>query len=68
MKHRSWKASDDATDASRSVNPPDARPEEYEIVAKRAYERYEERGREDGHALEDWLQAEQDVRGVSQES
>ena len=27
----------------------------------RAYKLYEERGRADGHALEDWLQAEADL-------
>jgi len=32
-----------------------------EQVRRRAYELYEERGREDGHELEDWLQAESEV-------
>jgi hypothetical protein len=31
-------------------------------IAARAYEIYEQRGREDGHALDDWLQAEQELR------
>jgi hypothetical protein len=30
-------------------------------IAQRAYELYCERGREDGHDLGDWLQAEQEV-------
>jgi len=30
-------------------------------VAVLAYALYEQRGREDGHALEDWLEAEQRV-------
>jgi Protein of unknown function (DUF2934) len=30
-------------------------------IRRRAYELYEQRGRTDGHALEDWLQAEADV-------
>jgi hypothetical protein len=34
---------------------------EYE-VGLRAYERYQRRRKVDGHALEDWLQAEADVR------
>jgi hypothetical protein len=34
-----------------------------DLIARRAYQRYEERGREDGHDLEDWLSAEQDLRG-----
>lgn len=32
-------------------------------VAKRAYELYEQRGGQDGYALEDWLQAEREIRG-----
>ncbi len=31
-------------------------------VARRAYELYEQKGRHDGHAVQDWLQAEQTVR------
>ena len=34
-------------------------------IAQRAYHRYEERGREDGHDLEDWLSAEQELGGRS---
>ncbi len=32
-----------------------------EKIAKRAYELYEQRGRQDGHETEDWLQAEQEI-------
>lgn len=31
-------------------------------IARRAYELYCERGREDGHDVEDWLNAERDLR------
>jgi len=31
-------------------------------VAQRAYERYEARGREDGHDMEDWLEAERELK------
>jgi magnesium-transporting ATPase (P-type) len=31
-------------------------------IATRAYELYEQRGREDGHAAQDWEQAEQEIR------
>ena len=31
-------------------------------IAKRAYELYEQEGRREGHAVSDWLQAEQEVR------
>jgi hypothetical protein len=37
----------------------------HDNVQRRAYELYEQRGRKDGYALEDWLQAEHDVRGTS---
>ena len=30
-------------------------------ISKRAYALYEEHGREDGHALDDWLEAERQV-------
>jgi hypothetical protein len=33
-----------------------------EVIRVRAYELYENRGREDGHDLDDWLTAEQEVR------
>jgi len=33
----------------------------HEQVRRRAYELYEQRGKEDGHDLEDWLQAESEV-------
>ena len=29
-----------------------------QLIALKAYELYEQRGREEGHALEDWLKAE----------
>jgi len=31
-------------------------------IRRRAYELYEERGREDGHELEDWLRAEEEIQ------
>ena len=34
---------------------------EYQI-RQRAYELYEARGREDGHELEDWIRAEEEIR------
>ena len=35
-------------------------------IAKRAYELFEQRGGQDGYALEDWLQAEREIRGTAQ--
>jgi len=34
----------------------------------RAYELYEQRGREDGHDLEDWLRAETEVIGRTEKA
>ncbi len=34
-----------------------------EQIARRAYELYLWRGREDGHDLDDWLQAEAEIMG-----
>jgi hypothetical protein len=31
-------------------------------IAKRAYELYEQRGRQDGRAVQDWEQAEREIR------
>jgi DUF2934 family protein len=35
------------------------------LIAMKAYELYEQRGREDGYALEDWIKAEALVHGTS---
>jgi hypothetical protein len=49
-----------ASPKSRTIKP--EKTESYddiqEQVRLRAYELYEQRGREDGHDVEDWLQAE----------
>jgi hypothetical protein len=39
-------------------SPVDVTPQ----IAKRAYELYEQRGRQDGHAVQDWGQAEREIR------
>ena len=55
----------DRTTATRRQTPALAvmksAPELQEQIRRRAYELYEERGRYDGHDLEDWLQAESEV-------
>ena len=33
-------------------------------IQQRAYELYEQRGRADGHELDDWLQAEREIKGT----
>jgi len=35
-----------------------------EPIRCRAYELYEERGRQDGHDLDDWLRAEAEITGT----
>ena len=47
---------------SRALNDGPARVTEHD-VARRAYELYVARGREDGDDFEDWLQAEEELRG-----
>jgi hypothetical protein len=37
-------------------------------VAQRAYELYEQRGRQEGHSLEDWLKAERQLLGLAIQS
>lgn len=37
-------------------------------IARRAYELYEQRGRRDGWALEDWLNAERQLAGAASHS
>jgi len=49
------------TDRDAAITTPDE-----ENVRARAYELYEVRGRIDGHAEEDWLQAEGEVAGSSE--
>ncbi len=45
------------------MNTTEARPTR-ERIAMRAYELYVERGREDGHAVEDWIAAEAELHVV----
>ena len=36
---------------------------DYERIARRAYELYEQRGRQEGRDVEDWVKAEQQLAG-----
>lgn len=40
-----------------------APPKIEEDIRKRAYELFEARGREEGHELDDWLRAEEEIVG-----
>ncbi len=49
------------TSAPNKNNTPKSYADLANQVRIRAYEIYEKRGREDGHALEDWLQAQSEL-------
>lgn len=57
-------ASGTATATRRAAKPASTAPARLDAgeVARVAYALYEQRGREDGHDLEDWLRAEAIVR------
>ena len=57
--------SDQRSGPNRTISDP-AQLEEQ--VRLRAYELYEARGRENGHELEDWLQAEAEIRGTQRKA
>ena len=51
--------------SAASVSSSDA---DRDAVCKRAYELYVDRGMEDGHDLEDWFRAEQELAGRKSQS
>lgn len=56
------------SDATGQAPPREASDEQIrERVEARAYERYLARGAEDGHDLDDWLEAEREIRGQREE-
>jgi len=48
---------------SAQARRPAAQDNTEEEIRHRAYELYELRGREDGHDVEDWLEAEAEITG-----
>jgi hypothetical protein len=60
----------DSTEATEAQNPAASDDRETRIdddaVARSAYRRFEERGREHGRDMEDWLEAEREVRGTGE--
>ena len=57
----------------RSLSPEPESMQKYsdevrERIAKKAYELYEQRGRQEGRALEDWLNAESQLLGRALQS
>jgi hypothetical protein len=57
MKHTSPAAIPNQTRTKVTKSAPDIQ----EQIRRRAHELYEQRGRHDGHELDDWLQAESEV-------
>jgi hypothetical protein len=57
MKHTSPAAILDQTPIKVTERTPDLQ----EQIRRRAHELYEQRGRDEGHELDDWLHAESDV-------
>jgi H+-transporting ATPase len=51
-------AKDEPKTEAKAKTPSDVTPQ----IAKRAYELYEQQGRKDGRAVQDWGQAEQEIR------
>lgn len=56
--------SERAAAAGRTAEPdlPGDGPMSHDDIARRAYELYLARGRTDGNAIDDWLQAERELR------
>jgi hypothetical protein len=54
------------SDVSHSIQRDTARDDaprlDEDRIRQRAYERYRERGSEDGHDVDDWLEAERELR------
>ena len=61
MKQRSARAPLPRKDVVLEFSLPIERDVIEEKVRQRAYELFQQRGCEDGHAMEDWLQAEAEI-------
>ena len=62
-EHRSrTETKGDRQDDDRSEQGVDSGAIDRERIQRRAYERYQERGSDDGHDLDDWLEAERETR------
>jgi len=57
-EHKDESKSEDKTEQKSENTPSDLKPQ----ISKRAYELYEQRGRQDGLADQDWSQAEREIR------
>ena len=50
--------------ATPPTSEPGASPVTEEAIRERAYELYQQRGRQDGQAIEDWLAAEAELMNI----
>ena len=50
------------TKTPTSVQRENPVPNVEDEIRRRAYELYEQRGREDGHDMDDWLRAEEEIK------
>lgn len=66
--HPQSESRSDVDRVSLSLPENDAPRQDSDLIALRAYQRYEQRGRENGHDLDDWLEAERELRGRSTHS
>ncbi|MFA5500018.1 MAG: DUF2934 domain-containing protein [Candidatus Omnitrophota bacterium] len=47
----------------KSSNPSMSTEDLSKLIAKKAFELYEKRGRKAGHSVDDWLEAERIIKG-----
>jgi len=47
----------------KSSNPTMSKDDVSALIAKKAFELYEKRGRKTGHSIDDWLEAERIIKG-----
>ena len=55
-------ATQTSTKSPTSLRQERPAPELEDHIRRRAYELYEQRGREDGRDMEDWLRAEEEIK------
>ena len=49
--------------AIKTMNPSISKEDLHGLIAKKAFELFEKRGKKPGHAMDDWLEAERIVKG-----
>jgi hypothetical protein len=52
-----------SSSAAEAIQPADLGHDVQEQIRMRAFELYEQRGMQEGHDVEDWLQAEEEITG-----